>query len=362
MPNNRPAAPGCGVLITNLGTPDSCKVGDVRRFLREFLGDRRVVELPRLLWWLILNVAVLSTRPRQSARAYAQIWGADGSPLLSIARRQQHKLRQRLADGGFGGVGVELGMRYGHPSIASALAKLRAGGARRLLVLPLYPQYCAATTASALDAVYAELSRWRALPGLRLLTSYHDNRGYIAALAASVRDYRRVHPIAEGGMLLMSFHGLPQACVDAGDPYADECRQTARLLAAALGLRDDEWRQTFQSRFGRRPWLQPYTDETLLALAKSGVSHVHMICPGFSADCLETLHEIDLENRDIFMRAGGENYGYIPCLNAQDAHIDALAGLIVDNMRGWGDGGDGGDGGVNAGDARLERAPMVVEK
>ena len=327
---------GIGVLVANLGTPDSCRVGDVRRYLGEFLWDRRVVEVSRVVWWLVLHLAVLPTRPRKTAKAYREIWGKDGSPLLAVSRRQVRELERRLkahSHSHSGGLAVELGMRYGTPSIAGALAKLRLGGARRVLVLPLYPQYCAATTASAFDAVCAELSRWRRVPALRVIDHYHDHPGYIAALANSVRDYRQVHGGSE--RLLMSFHGIPCAYVDAGDPYHGECLTTARLLAEELELDEREWRVSFQSRFGPKQWLQPYTDHTLADWARDGVRSVQVICPGFSADCLETLEEVAMQNRDIFMRAGGENYGYIPCLNDRDDHIEALARLVTDNLAGW---------------------------
>lgn len=331
-----------GVLITNLGTPDAPTRAAVRRYLAEFLWDPRVVELPRPLWWFILHLAVLTTRPRRTAHAYQQIWGEDGSPLLAVSRKQRRKLASRLSElsaDTHPQVTVELGMRYGSPSIADALGKLRAAGARRVLVLPLYPQYCAATTASAFDAVCAVLSqrRWRELPALRFITHYHTHPGYIAALANSVRDYRQAH--ADDALLLMSFHGIPRASVEAGDPYYRHCEQTARLLADRLGLAEHQWRLCFQSRFGRQEWLQPYTDDTLVELARAGVGKVQVICPGFSADCLETLEEVALTNRDIFLRAGGRDYGYIPCLNARDDHIDALVSLINDNLAGW----DGGE-------------------
>ena len=341
---------GCtGVLVTNLGTPDSCKIGDVRRYLREFLSDPRVVEMPRPVWWLILNLVILNTRPRKSAMAYQKVWSEQGSPLLVISRRQRRKLeqsmnqqnsqqnsRQNSQQGpGADSIRVELGMRYGNPSIAGALANLESAGARRLLVLPLYPQYCAVTTGSTFDAVCAGLARWRWLPAVRMIDHYHDDSGYIGALANSVRDYRQTHGGSD--LLLMSFHGIPQAYFEAGDPYHCECRKTARLLAEQLGLAEHEWRVSFQSRLGRKPWLQPYTAQTLASLAAEGVSGVQVICPGFSADCLETLEEIALENRDAFLRAGGKNFGYIPCLNDSDEHIRALSGIITRNLRGWTD-------------------------
>ncbi len=318
------------MLITNLGTPDSCKPGDVRRYLKEFLSDPRVVEAPRLLWWLVLHLVVLTTRPRKSASAYKKIWREDGSPLLAISRKQQSKLQQMLdADC----IKVELAMRYGNPSIKTALANLHCAGVRELLVLPLYPQYSATTTASTFDAVCLELSGRRWIPALRMITHYHDHPGYLKALANSVRNYRKTHGQSE--VLLMSFHGIPQAYFEAGDPYPCECRKTARLLAEQLGLDEDAWRISFQSRFGPRQWLQPYTDHALTSLAQTGTRNVQVICPGFSVDCLETLEEIAMQNRDVFINAGGENYGYIPCLNDDDEHIRVLANIIGDNVGGW---------------------------
>ena len=322
-----------GVLITNLGTPDSCRPGDVRRYLKEFLWDPRVVKIPRAVWWLVLHLAVLTTRPRKSARAYQKIWREDGSPLLVISRQQQQKLQRKLAqEPGANSIKVELGMRYGNPSIAAAIASLQSAGVRRLLVLPLYPQYSATTTASAFDAVHAALSssRGRWTPALRMVHHYYDHPGYIAALAGGVRDYQKNH--GGGEVLLMSFHGIPQAYSEAGDPYPLECRKTARLLAEELGLNEREWRVSFQSRFGPTQWLQPYTDRALTSLARDGVRSVQVVCPGFSVDCLETLAEVAVENRDRFLAAGGENYGYIPCLNDGDEHIRALADIITGNI------------------------------
>ncbi len=330
-----------GVLITNLGTPDSCAPGDVRRYLKEFLWDPRVIDAPRLLWWLALHFVVLTTRPRKSAKAYRNIWREDGSPLLVISRRQQRKLQQSLSaslganpDADF--IKVELGMRYGNPSIKAALANLQSAGARKLLVLPLYPQYSATTTASTFDALGAALShrsRQRWLPALRMVNHYHDHPGYIAALANRVREYRQAHGGSE--VLLMSFHGIPQAYFEAGDPYPCECRKTARLLAEELQLDEREWRISFQSRFGPKRWVRPYTDATLASLAADGIRGVQVVCPGFSADCLETLGEIAVENRDSFIAAGGENYAYIPCLNDDDEHIRALTDIITGNIGDW---------------------------
>ncbi|CAJ2376214.1 MAG: ferrochelatase [Gammaproteobacteria bacterium] len=315
-----------GVLLTNLGTPDSCAPGDVRRYLREFLSDRRVVGLPRILWLPLLHGVVLNTRPRKSANAYAKIWRDDGSPLLVFSRMQQRKLQRRFDESA---VVVELGMRYGNPSIAAALEKLHAAGARKVLVLPLYPQYCSATTASTFDALGAAFARRWHLPALRFVDHYHDHPKYIAALARSVRAHN------SDGVLVMSFHGIPEAFADAGDPYPAQCKTTARLLADELKLADDEWRLSFQSRFGPARWLQPGTEETLAALAQDGVQSVRVICPGFSADCLETLEEIAIGGRETFLQAGGRHFQYIPCMNDEDAHIDALQEIIRANLGDW---------------------------
>lgn len=325
-------APATGVLMVNLGTPDSPDRAGVRRYLREFLWDPRVVEMSRPLWWLVLNGIVLNTRPARSAHAYASIWREDGSPLLVVSRAQQQALAARLASS-TPPVQVALAMRYGSPSIAEGLDELARAGVRRLLVLPMYPQYSATTTASVFDAVTAELQRWRWVPELRFVNQYHDHPAYIDALAASVRAFRAEHGTA--GLLLMSFHGIPREYFDAGDPYHCHCRKTARLLAEALGLGEADYRVSFQSRLGPREWLKPYTDETLKSLPGEGVRRVQVICPGFSSDCLETLEEIAMQNRDLFMAAGGEDYRYIPCLNDDPAHIDALADIVAMHTRGW---------------------------
>ncbi|MGA7800993.1 MAG: ferrochelatase [Gammaproteobacteria bacterium] len=325
-----------GVLVTNLGTPDAPTPAALRRYLAQFLWDPRVVEFPRPLWWLILRI-ILRIRPRRAARSYARVWTQQGSPLLVISRRQAATL-QAVLQRHFGGpVQVALGMRYGRPSIGEAMGQLRSRGARRLLVLPLYPQYSAATTASTFDAVADVLKTWRWIPELRFVQHYHDDPGYIAALAASVREHWKTHGQAD--RLLFSFHGVPKRYLDAGDPYHCECQRTARLLADALELPDERWQLTFQSRFGREQWLQPYTDHTLKSLPGSGVRSVQVVCPGFSADCLETLEEIAEQNREFFLAAGGERYEYIPALNDRSDHIDALAELVARHTGGWPEGG-----------------------
>ena len=325
--------PACtGGLLTNLGTPDAPTAAALRRYLAEFLWDSRVVEIPRLPWWLILHGIILRLRPARSARKYELIWTPEGSPLLAISRRQAAAVAAALADRHPGPIRVALGMRYGHPSLAAALAELRAAGAQRLLVLPLYPQYSATTVASTFDAVTAELRTWRWLPELRVITHYHDDPGYLDALAASIRTARAERP---GERLLFSFHGLPKRNLLAGDPYHCQCLKTARRVAERLELQAEQWAVAFQSRFGRAEWLQPYTDALLAEWAKAGVKSVDVICPGFAADCLETLEEIAIENRQAFLDAGGERYRYIPALNDAPAHIDALADLIDRHAAGW---------------------------
>ena len=322
-----------GLLLLNLGTPEAPSVGAVRRYLAEFLSDPRVVEMVRPLWWMILHGIILRLRPRRSARAYQTVWTEQGSPLLVFSREQAAGLEQRLAETFPGPVKVALGMRYGSPSVASALAKLRAARARRLLVLPLYPQYSATTTASAFDAVTRELRTWRWLPELRFITQYYDDPGYIAALAGRIR----AHWEAQGppDRLLFSFHGLPRAYFERGDPYYCHCLKTARLTAAALELAPERWQVAFQSRVGRQEWLRPYTDEVLKEWGAAGIGRVQLCCPGFAADCLETLEEIAVENRAHFLRAGGREYQYIPALNAEPAHLEALAALVRRHAAGW---------------------------
>ncbi|HXK55511.1 MAG: ferrochelatase [Gammaproteobacteria bacterium] len=322
-----------GVLLTNLGTPDSCATSDVRRYLKEFLWDPRVVEMPRVLWWPLLNLVILNTRPRRSAAAYEKVWSDAGSPLLVISRQQADALQSMLDAELQQPVTVALAMRYGNPSIAAGLEALRRAGARRILVLPLYPQYSATTTASTFDAVCKELRGWRWLPELRFVNHYHDDPGYISALAQSVKTFWQTN--GEPDKLLMSFHGIPRDYFLAGDPYFCECQKTGRLLAEALGLSADRWQISFQSRLGPRQWLQPYTDKSLKMLAKSGIKTIHVICPGFSADCLETLEEIAVENRDLFLAAGGERYAYIPCLNSDPSHMEMLKNLVSRHISGW---------------------------
>jgi ferrochelatase len=324
------------VLLVNLGTPAAPAPGAVRSYLREFLSDPRVVEIPRLLWWPILHGVILRLRPRKSAAKYASIWTDAGSPLLVHSKQQAALLRGYLGDRGIDAE-VVLAMRYGEPSIGSALRTLAESRTERVLIVPMYPQYSATTTASVLDAVFEVLQRTRNVPEVRWVKHFHDHPGYIAALRQSVLDHWQRHGRAQdrGGKLVMSFHGVPRRTLLLGDPYHCECQKTARLLAESLGLTPDQYVVTFQSRFGRAEWLQPYTAPTLEDLARAGVTDVDVICPGFPADCLETLEEIAMEGRDAFIAAGGKEYRYIPCLNGSPSFISALVDLCAGHMQGW---------------------------
>ncbi len=322
-----------GVLMVNLGTPDSFTTADVRRYLAEFLADPRVVDMPRLLWMLILHGVILRIRPRRSAHAYAQVWTERGSPLMDYSLRQAQALQQTLQGRFRVPVKLVLAMRYGSPSVAEGLRELQAANARRILVLPMYPQYSAATTASVFDAVTAELRTWRWVPEMRFINQYHDHSGYTDALASSIRTHWDAH--GRPDRLLFSFHGIPREYFLNGDPYYCHCQKTARLVVERLGLSDDRWQLSFQSRVGAKEWLEPYTDHTLKEWGAAGVPHVHVVCPGFSADCLETLEEIAVENRDYFLAAGGKDYGYIPALNDSPDHIQALADLVQAHTLGW---------------------------
>lgn len=328
-----------GVLLVNLGTPDAPTPSAVRRYLAEFLADHRVVEIPGLLWKPILHLAVLRVRPSRSAKKYAMIWGPDGSPLLSHSQKQRTLLMgylgQRLKELGLPSdvAPVELAMRYGKPGIPDAFARLKSQGCDRILAVPLFPQYSASATAAALDAVFAHAQRLRRLPGLRTVESFHDDPGYIRALARNVNDYWMRHGRPE--RLVMSFHGLPRRSLDLGDPYHCQCQKTARLLAAELGLDSTHYLVTFQSRFGRAEWLKPYTKESVVRLAKDGLARVDVVCPGFVADCLETLEEIGIEVKQAFLGAGGREFHAIPCLNEHPQWIAALVEVVLANLQGW---------------------------
>jgi len=325
--------PAVGVLLANLGTPDAPTAPALRRYLREFLLDPRVIEMNRALWWTILHVAILPTRPKVSAALYQKVWTAEGSPLLVISRRQAAAVAAVLEREVGTEVHVAVGMRYGNPSIRAALRELAGKGCRRILVLPLYPQYAAVTTGSTFDAVAAELATWRWVPEVRTVHHYHDVPAYTDALAASIRDAWSAGGQAE--KLLFSFHGIPQRYFDAGDPYFCHCHKTARLAAERLGLPRERWEISFQSLFGREEWIKPYSEKTIKAMARSGVKSLDVVCPGFSADCLETLEEIDEQNREFFLHAGGETYRYIPALNDRPDHVRVLADIVQANLAGW---------------------------
>ncbi|WIM05616.1 MAG: ferrochelatase [Candidatus Nitricoxidivorans perseverans] len=318
------------VLLVNLGTPEAPTAPALRKYLAEFLGDPRVVDLPRWQWWPILHGIILNTRPKKSAEKYAKIWTPEGSPLKVHTERQAKLLRGLLGQRGIADVAVGWAMRYGQPSVAGELDRLAREGAKRILVLPLYPQFSGSTTASTIDAVEAWRRQHPGAPELIQLRDFHDHPGYIAALAASIGAHWERNGRAE--KLVMSFHGIPKRMAERGDPYADQCARTAELLAAALELSRNAWRMTFQSRLGRAEWLQPYTQPTLEQLAHDGTGSVDVVCPGFPADCLETLEEIAMECKAAFIAAGGREFNYIPCLNERDDWIAALADIAMERL------------------------------
>lgn len=328
------------VLLCNLGTPDAPTPAALRRYLGEFLSDQRVVEIPRLLWWPILHGIILRLRPAKSAKKYASIWMQDGeksgSPLRVWTERQAKALDKQFQAAN-PNVTVRYAMRYGSPSIAQQLDALQAEGVQRILILPAYPQYSGTTTASVVDAVAHWTGKIRTLPELRFVNRYFDDPGYIAALAARIDAHWREHGRPDGrtGKLVLSFHGLPERNRTLGDPYYDECQATARLLAEALRLTPDQYLVTFQSRFGAAKWLQPYTEPTVMALAREGVQRVDVACPGFTSDCIETLEEIDQEVREAFLTSGGKEFRYIPCLNDEAAWIGALGRIAQRHLSGW---------------------------
>lgn len=320
------------VLLVNLGTPDAPTPKAVRAYLKQFLWDRRVVEIPRALWWLILHGLILPLRSSKSAAKYAAIWGKDGSPLQVHTKKQAALLRGYLGERGHE-VRVAYAMRYGSPSLPDVLEQLQQEACERLLVLPLYPQYSGTTTASVYDAVFAHYAGQRNVPELRFVKQYHDYRGYIEALRQSVLAYWQSH--GRPDKLVMSFHGVPKRTLDLGDPYHCACHKTARLLALQLGLKPEQYAVTFQSRFGKAEWLQPYTAPTVQKLGAEGLRRVDVICPGFAADCLETLEEIEIEVKQAFLTAGGKEFHYIPCLNESAPWLHALAALTEQHMTGW---------------------------
>ncbi len=322
-----------GVLVTNLGTPDAPTPSALRRYLAEFLSDPRVVELPRPLWWLILHGIILRIRPRRSAAAYASVWQPEGSPLLIHTAKQAEGIREVLKKKYGPDIVVGFAMRYGNPSIPRVLDEMQQQGVRKLVVLPLYPQYSASTSASTFDAIAKNFSKRRWLPDLRFISHYPDYPPYIEAMARHIESHWSNH--GRNQKLVLSYHGVPLKYLTKGDPYHCECHKTSRLLAERLGLTKAEYMTTFQSRFGKEEWLKPYTDETLKALPGQDVKSIDVFCPGFSSDCLETIEEIDEENRGYFMAAGGEGFSYITALNATPGHIDALIQLIEENLQGW---------------------------
>ena len=313
-----------GILLANLGSPSAATKPAVRRFLKQFLWDKRVVNIPRPVWWLILHGFVLPFRPKKAVHAYQKIWHAEkGSPLTFFTRQLSEKVAQQLKAQN---VTVDYVMRYGEPSMATQLRKFKTEGINHIVVLPLYPQYSSTTTASIYDDLVKELNSWRHTPSFRFISDYHQNAAYIAAIADSITQAWREQPKNE--LLMMSFHGLPEQLTKWGDPYFHHCQQTAKLIAEKLGLKDSEWMLVFQSRFGKAQWLKPYCVDTLQALPAQGIKTVDVVCPGFAVDCLETLEEIAIANKEIFMEAGGENYRYIPALNDSDAHVDSIISLL----------------------------------
>lgn len=322
-----------GIVLVNLGTPDAPEPKALRRYLGEFLSDHRVVEIPKLIWKIILHGIILRIRPKKSAKAYAKVWTDNGSPLMALSQAITDKVSLELSKKLTVPIDVKLAMRYGNPSINDVLLNLHNNGAEKLVVLPLYPQYSGATTGSVADAVFQSLMKWRWVPELRLMGAYYDNPQYIDALAQSIIDHRAKNK--DTSKLLISFHGMPKATLLAGDPYFCQCHKTARLLAEKLNLEDSEWELVFQSRFGKAEWLQPYIAQRLESLPSEGIKSISVVCPGFAVDCVETLEEIALEGRDSFLAAGGEEFQYIPSLNTHDDHIHFLSDLILSHASGW---------------------------
>ena len=329
-----------GILITNLGTPERPDKKALRKYLKEFLSDRRVVEIPRVIWWLILNGIILNVRPKASAKLYQSVWTEQGSPLYVYTQAQCESLKHAIEKDWLNGqsiaessIIVEFAMRYGKPAIGETIAEMQRQGVDRLFVLPLYPQYAGSTSGSTFDAVAAQLQKMRWVPELRFANHYCDSPKYINACADNIRKHWETTPRAE--KLVFSFHGVPKFSLDQGDPYYCQCQKTARLIVETLGLDDDDYITTFQSRFGRAEWLQPYNDKTLVALAEQGVKSVDIFCPGFSSDCLETLEEIAVQNKQLFIDAGGLDYRYIPALNATAKHIDAIKEIIELKTADW---------------------------
>ena len=324
-----------GVLLINLGTPDAPTAQALHPYLKEFLSNPRVIEVPKLIWWPILHGLILPFRPKKSAEKYAKIWMPEGSPLKVHTERQTKLLREELQTRLQNPPIVEYAMNIGKPSVATVMTRMQEQGCERILIIPLFPQYAASSTAAAMDNVFAVLKHVRNQPSIRTVKQYHDHPGYIAALAQNVRDYWNVH--GRPDKLIISFHGTPRASLDKGDPYHCVCQKTGRLLAEALALNKNQYAVCFQSRFGKAKWLTPYTATTLAQLGKEQMQRVDVVCPGFVSDCLETLEEIAMEGKDTFLQAGGKEFHYIPCLNERGDWIQALADIICTHLQGWSD-------------------------
>ena len=357
-----------GILLVNLGSPDAPTSSAVRKYLAQFLADPRVVEANRFIWWFALHGVILRVRPPRAAKSYKKVWTENGSPLIHFTQLQTQAIQKNLEDRFRGNVIADMAMTYGKPSIKNGLEGLRKAGARRLLILPLYPQYSATTTAAVFDQVTDVLKGWRWLPDLRMINQYHDHPKYIEALASSIKKHWSDNDNKgqkQGDLLLFSFHGIPQRYVDNGDPYFCHCLKTARLVAEKLQLKDEKWKVVFQSRFGREPWLEPYCSVTLQQLPASNIKNVDVICPGFAADCLETLEEIQMENKALFIEAGGKNFNYIACLNDSENHINALCEILTAHMFGWPEtmpSWDAGELAVEAGKTRQRAIEMGAKK
>lgn len=321
------------ILLVNLGTPDAPTAEAVRPYLKEFLSDPRVVEIPTAIWWPILNGVILNTRPKKSAAKYASVWLPEGSPLRVYTAKQAKLLEGYLAERSKAPFVVDYAMSYGNPGISSVMQKLKAQNCTRILIVPLYPQYAASSTATVFDRVFGAVQQMRNTPAIRTIKHFHDNHGYIRALANNINEYwmKNGHP----EKLVMSFHGVPKYTLDKGDPYHCECHKTGRLLGQELGLKPEQYVVSFQSRFGKAEWIKPYTTATLVGLGKQKTKRVDVVCPGFVADCLETLEEIAVEGKEDFQHAGGGEFHYIPCLNERNDWIHALTDLVMDNLQGW---------------------------
>ena len=322
-----------GILLVNLGTPDAPTTSAVRKYLAEFLADPRIVEIPRVIWWIILNLIILNIRPKKSRDLYKKIWSEDGSPLLVISKKIIYKLRLSKNISSNKNLSIDLAMRYGNPSIKKALENFKENNINKLAIIPMFPQYSAATTASIFDKISSEIKMWRNLPDIRFLSTYHDNSSYIEACANRIRNFWGKGKRSK--KLVFSFHGLPQVNLHKGDPYHCYCQKTARMIANELKLDKEDYIVTFQSRFGKQIWLQPYTDEVLTNLAKDGIDSVDIFCPGFLCDCLETLEEINMQSRENYISCGGRTFNYIPALNDSDENIRSMEKLILGEISGW---------------------------